>query len=98
MAFAAAAVLFAACGKKSEESGLQGSVFPVGSGFGYSITQGGKLLIKQQTIPALSGNLIFCDSTDAQKVCNKVIEKISNRQNPAVTPQELQELKIKTKC
>lgn len=77
---------------------LQGATYPVGNGFGYKITVNGKLYINQKSIPALGSSRQFCDSIDARKVCNKVIEKMAAGKTPFVTPAELKQLNIKTKC
>ena len=90
-------VLACSCQNKRTES-LQSFVFAAGSGFGYSITLQGKLFIKQQTIPAIEGNMPFCDSLDAVKVSTLVVQKIKAKQAPTITKQDLATLKIKTKC
>nr|WP_322622947.1 DUF4907 domain-containing protein [uncultured Flavobacterium sp.] len=91
------ALCFTSC-NKSPKPNLQGIVYSVGNGFGYKITINGKLYINQTSIPALPGKLQFCDSTDARSVCNKVLEKMNEGKNPFVTPEELKQLNIKTKC
>lgn len=95
--FIAAAFVVLSCGPDAGPD-LQGSVYPAGNGFGYTIKANGRLLIKQGIIPAVKGNHPFCDSTDAARVCGKVMEKIRKRKAPYITPEELKQLKIKTKC
>lgn len=95
--FTAAAFVLLSCSPGAEPN-LQGNVYPAGNGFGYTIKANGKLLIKQSIIPAVEGNHPFCDSIDAAKVCDKVMEKIKQRKAPYITPEELKQLKIKTKC
>lgn len=90
-------LFFTGCSKASKPN-LQGTVYAVGTGFGYKVTVNGKLYINQTSIPALPGKLQFCDSTDARNVCNKVLEKMNHGQTPFVTPEELKQLNIKTKC
>lgn len=92
-----AAAFFSGC-SQGTKSNLQGSVYPVGTGFGYTIKAGDKLLIKQTVIPAISGNHTFCDRTDAQKVCDLVLEKLNAGKTPYISKEELTELKIRTKC
>lgn len=92
-----AAAFFSGCGNGTK-SHLQGTVYPVGTGFGYTISAGKKLLIKQTAIPAISGNHVFCDSTDAQKICDLVLQKLEANKSPHVSKEELNALKIKTKC
>lgn len=90
-------VLACSCRHKKNHS-LQADVFAAGGGFGYIISQQGKILIKQENIPAVYGTIPFCDSIDAIKVGNLVVQKIENKQSPAITTQDLARLKIKTKC
>jgi len=88
-----------ACSCQNKKTGnLQPMVFAVGGGFGYSISLHGKLLIKQEAIPAIDGNMPFCDSLDAVKVSALVVQKLKVKQSPAVTREELATLKIKIKC
>ncbi len=74
------------------------SVYTLDQGFGYTIKVNGKPYINQQYIPALPGQLRFCDSTDARNVCNLVVKKITGGKTPFITPEELKKLKIKVKC
>ena len=76
----------------------QPAIFAAGGGFGYTISMHNKILIKQATIPAMAGDVVFCDSLDALKVGNLVAKKISKKQSPTITKQDLAQLKIKTKC
>lgn len=74
------------------------AVYAAEQGFGYAIKVNGKPYINQQYIPALPGQLHFCDSTDARNVCNLVVKKITDGKTPFVTTEELKKLKIKVKC
>lgn len=90
-------VLACACGHKTTPP-LQPAVYAVGCGFGYTISNNGKILIKQDAVPGVYGSAAFCDSLDAVKVSNLVVQKIGQKQSPSVTKQDLERLKIKTKC
>lgn len=92
-----AAALFSGCSNGTKPN-LQGTVYPVGTGFGYTIKAGKRLLIKQTVIPALEGGHAFCDSIDARKVCNIVLKKLQAGKTPYISKEELTALKIKTKC
>jgi len=85
-----------ACHKK--DPALQSNVHRTGNGYGYSITVKNKILIKQDFIPGTEGNNVFCDSLDAAKVANSVLNKLKQKEMPTITPAELKALKIKTKC
>lgn len=76
----------------------QPAVIAAGGGFGYTISIHNKVIIKQETIPAVAGDVVFCDSIDAVKVSRLVAQKLSKKQSPAITKQDLAQLKIKTKC
>jgi hypothetical protein len=94
-----AVLLLLACSCNTKKTNaLQSTVYRTGTGFGYSISVKEKLLIKQDFIPGIQGNTAFCDSLDAVKVSNCVLEKIKQKQMPVVTEDDLAALKIKTKC
>jgi hypothetical protein len=64
-------------------------------GWGYSISEKGKRIIDQQTIPGVPGNQGFQTSDDAQKVAELVIEKLEKGVfPPTVSEEELQKLGI----
>ena len=64
-------------------------------GWGYSISEKGKRIIDQQTIPGVPGNQGFLTSEDAQKVAELVIEKLEKGAfPPTVSEEELQKLGI----
>jgi hypothetical protein len=50
--------------------------------FGYEIKQGNRTLIRQITIPGLSGNSGFATKADAEKVAELVIIKLKNGEMP----------------
>ena len=74
------------------------AIHQVDTGFGYTIKYGGKILIKQDFIPAIQKIQPFCTQQDAQKTANIVKNKMLKKQNPKVLLAELQELKIDTNC
>ena len=64
-------------------------------GWGYRISEKGKLIIDQQTIPGVPGNQGFLTSEDAQKVAKLVIEKLEKGTfPPTISEEELQKLGI----
>jgi len=64
--------------------------------FGYDILDNNRLMIHQPAMPAVPGNKGFATKEDAAKVAKLVIKKINkNILPPSVTPQELNNLKIK---
>ncbi len=73
-------------------------VYQVNKGYGYRIQYQEKTLIQQEYIPAIQKNQSFCNYNDAQKVAVLVVEKLSNKQNPKITVQELKQLNIQINC
>ena len=65
-----------------------------GQGFGYLLLAGKDTVIKQDIIPAIHGIHTFKTEEDAQKVARLVIDKLHNRQSPAVDSMELVKLGI----
>lgn len=63
--------------------------------YGYEIVIGNKIVIRQLTIPCISGIEGFINKLDAEKVARLVIRKLSQCiMPPAVNIQELTSLKI----
>lgn len=65
-----------------------------GNEWGYYIMKGGKIIIKQDIIPAISKKVSFQSEEDAKKTGNLVLQKLNSGNLPAVTIQELQKLQI----
>jgi hypothetical protein len=64
-------------------------------GWGYRISEKGKQIIDQQTIPGIPGNQGFSSSADAQKVAELVIDKLEKGTfPPTISEEELQKLGI----
>lgn len=74
------------------------NVFEVKNGFGYTISLQNKVLIKQENIPAIQSYKPFCSSRDAQKVAILVKHKISIKESPTVSLEELKNLNIDFNC
>jgi hypothetical protein len=69
----------------------------VESTFGYEISDQGKILVRQKTIPSLPGNSGFKTKADAEKCARFVISKLNrNIMPPTVTPKEIDSLGIRT--
>lgn len=78
----------------SNETVLKRKIIEVPNGYGYQIFSGDKLLVQQEFIPAVSGNIPFNSAKDAKKVADLVIDKIQNRTSPQISLEELNELDI----
>jgi len=64
-------------------------------GWGYRISEKGKQIIDQQTIPGVPGNQGFRTTEEAQKVAELVIEKLEKGTfPPTISEAELQKLGI----
>lgn len=83
------------CGTKER---LQVKAFESGGGYGYRIISDGKVIVHQQTIPALAGNRVFCNRAEALSVGNEVAKKLLNHESPAIRVTDLQRLNINTGC
>jgi Domain of unknown function (DUF4907) len=65
--------------------------------FGYEISDQGKILVRQKTIPSLPGNNGFKTKNDAEKCAKLVILKLSrNIMPPTITPKEIDSLGIQS--
>ena len=65
--------------------------------FGYEISDQGKIIVRQKTIPSLPGNKGFKTKDDAEKCALLVISKLSrNIMPPTVTPKEIDSIGIRT--
>lgn len=74
------------------------STFKVNNGFGYLIKTNEKIIIKQETIPAIEESQPFCTPKDAKKTGNLVRDKILKKQNPALSLNELKQIEIAFNC
>ncbi len=63
-------------------------------GWGYQILKDTSVYINQPYIPAVPGLQTFRNEDEAMKAGRLVLKKIVNRQNPALTPHELDSLNI----
>ena len=64
-------------------------VFEVEQGWGYSIFQENKLIIRQQYIPSINGHKHFKSKKDAYTIGALVIEKLKHHRIPSITSEEL---------
>jgi hypothetical protein len=63
-------------------------------GWGYEIFVDGKIFIKQETLPAVTGDRSFRSKEEALVVGNLAVEKIVRGKMPAITTEELRSLKV----
>ncbi len=74
----------------------QVQVFATQSGWGYSILNNGKAFIHQPTIPGQPGIVGFASKAEAQRVGDRVVEKIQrDKALPTLTNDELRQLGVK---
>jgi len=83
---------FVSCTKKEQ---LQIASFQTPTGWGYTISNDSKILIKQSIIPVISQVKSFDSENDALKVANLVVKKLNQNISPSVTKKDLILLKIK---
>ncbi len=60
----------------------------------YSIKYNKQVIIRQEYIPGLQGNIPFESKNDAQKTGLLVLKKLKNNENPACSITELKQLGI----
>ncbi|GAB2535738.1 DUF4907 domain-containing protein [Spirosoma aerophilum] len=71
-------------------------VFASSGGWGYSILDNGKPFIHQPTIPGQPGLVGFASKAEAQRVGERVVEKIQQEKAlPTLTSEELRQLGVK---
>jgi len=63
-------------------------------GWGYMIMKDGKVFIYQPYVPAVNGLKTFSDKRSAHAVGNLVIEKLRNKNIPAITRKEMADLGV----
>ncbi len=68
----------------------------VNSGWGYTISNNQKIIIKQTIIPVIPENKHFQSKDEALKVGRLVLEKLNKNISPSVTKKDLILLSIKT--
>lgn len=90
--FFSSAILLVGCEKKNNTFDVK--ITKQKSGYGYQILKEKKVLINQPFIPAIQGEKIFKNETDAQKTGLLVIKKITKRTLPRISIHELDSMKI----
>lgn len=85
-------LLLTACSKKET---FQIEAIKTTSGWGYTIANKDRILIKQTIIPVISETKSFNSEEDALKVANLVVKKLHQNISPSVTKNDLISLKIK---
>jgi hypothetical protein len=68
--------------------------FKTSDGWGYIITVGDKIVIKQSMIPVVQGIKSFATEEDALKTASIVVNKIKLHQKPTLFRSELQKIGI----
>ncbi len=69
-------------------------IIQLDEGWGYEIIIDDKKFISQKCIPAIDGNLVFKNKSDAIKVGRLVIRKLENKLAPTITKEDLKDLKL----
>lgn len=99
-----AVIFFSRNGSHSEERFVYAVPVKTEPGWGYKIYEGindikdtttDRIYIKQDFIPGLPGNHTFATESEALRVANFVIWKISSGRQPVISSQELDSLEIK---
>lgn len=73
---------------------IHSEVYETNDGYGYKIISNNKVLIKQDFIPAISGNIPFDSYIDADNIAKLVIGRILSGQDPKVEKRDIDDLYI----
>lgn len=85
--------VFSSC--KTTEPKFNGTVYKLSNdNYGYEINYNNKIVVKQEVIPAITGNRPFSDSLSALKVMDLVLEKLNTGNNPTISKKDLMALNI----
>jgi hypothetical protein len=85
-------ILFTAKKDNKKELVYTSRAFPCISGWGYEILVNGKLFIRQESIPVLSGDKGFDEKKQAEQTAQLIINKLKQGRPPTVTTFELQKI------
>ncbi|KAB7529193.1 DUF4907 domain-containing protein [Flagellimonas olearia] len=86
--------LFKKSSEEEDKAQFRTEVIKVGNGYGYQIFYGDRLLIQQECIPVLRGNVPFQNPEDATSVAGLVVEKIAERQSPELSLEDIKALDV----
>jgi Domain of unknown function (DUF4907) len=75
--------------RKEKHSLIQHSVFHCVNGWGYDILVDGKLFIRQESVPVLSGSQGFDTKEQAEETARLIINKMKRGEEPTVTTFEI---------
>ncbi len=67
-------------------------VYKVEDGYGYHIMKGEKVFIQQNFIPTHQGYQPFVEEEHAEKAARLVIDKLKNKQVPALSADDIEEI------
>ena len=74
---------------------LKVAAIKVDNGWGYTIKQDDKIIIKQTVIPAITNNHSFKSEDDALKTGSLVVQRLQQNSSPTITMSDLKTLAIK---
>ena len=80
-------LLFSSCGKEQQKFSVK--TFETQCGWGYSIFENDKLIIRQQYIPSIREQKSFKSEQEALKIGDFVIEKLKQHKSPSLTSAEV---------
>ena len=90
--FVIALLIFIFCQK---EKSLNVQTIKINQGWGYTITNNNRVIIKQTVIPVISEHKSFQTEKEAMTVGQLVIKKLNANKSPTITKNELILLKIR---
>lgn len=73
----------------------QERIFPSSYGWGYEIANNHQVIIRQEFIQLIPGQMPFASKRDAKKTADLVIRKLEEGKLPTISKRELELLKVK---
>lgn len=80
-------IFYVSCSPKDPELTIK--IFEAENGWGYSIFEQEKLVIRQQYIPVINNKTSFKTQKDALIVGTIVLEKLKHHKSPSISAEEL---------
>jgi hypothetical protein len=75
---------------KNKQQHIESKIFRVANGWGYDILVNGKLLIHQESVPAVTGNDPFKTPLAARQIADLVVKKMEKDVSPAISTEEIE--------
>lgn len=75
---------------KTRQQHIESKIFRVIDGWGYDILVNGKILIHQESVPAVTGNAPFKTKMAARQTADLVVKKMEKGLGPVISTEEIE--------